>query len=540
MATNITAKTVLTNQSGTTPEIVTRDSAEIIADEKRGKASAVAATPVPDETSMTPEINVTIDVTPLAEQQKASMEQILAIQQQVLDRVMSWPGQSSFPPDLESEQGEKTRSTVYIAPLSTRRAGLSPDDALKEYNHVFDHTQKASFDAGSGIGMTEAIDHRPIDLFVRQNRASLQQAMQEEGHKHGLFRAAATVMTDIPASFSGYLSSIMRETPKWGKVWWQFLSPVIQLGVQSGNRIDVPRAGFLTRPTSSGAWDHPVGQPFAPTSQALTNGYEKVEVTRYAMGKVGASNDPVSVDEFYFRHSILDLESRVQMVLGNNLAEFRELITYENYYATPIVRFFKKSTKAIVSVATSLAGADDALLSYESIVRLRAHMNGDLGVIPWADGCYVMVCHPNAVTDLELELTAMGKPVSRMDIEQVTNMIKMVNTSIEDKISGYRFTVGGFHIFTHENIPPDPLFMRIVDNARNFYTNIAFGPGAVCEAISMAPEIRNDEMKQFGTTNRFIWLSYGKYQAIERGPDTTNTTGSISQRSQVVQFRTGA
>jgi hypothetical protein len=127
-----------------------------------------------------------------------------------------------------------------------------------------------------------------------------------------------------------------------------------------------------------------------------------------------------------------------------------------------------------------------------------------------------------------------------MDIEQVTNMIKMVNTAIEDKISGYRFTVAGFHVFTHENIPPDPLFMRIVDNARNFYTNIAFGPGAVCEAISMAPEIRNDEMKQFGTTNRFIWLGYGKYQAIERGPDNTNTTGAINQRSQVVQFRTGA
>lgn len=537
MATNI-AKTILTTQAATPAEIVTRDSAELIADEKRGKATAVATTPTTPEPA-TPEINVMIDVTPLAEQQKASMDQFLALQQQILDKV-SAPGEASFPGDLESEQGDESRSPVYISPLSTRRASLSPHDALKEYHHIFEHTQKASFDGGSGTGMIESIDHRPIDQFVRQNRQALQQAMQNEGHKHGLFRAAATTMVDIPASFSGYLSSIMRETPKWGKVWWQFLNPVIQLGVRAGDRIDVPRAGFLTRPTNSGAWDHPVGDPFSTTSQSLQNGYEKVTVNRYAMGKAGANNDPVSVDEFYFRHSILDLESRVQAVLGNNLAEFRELVTFEQYYATPIVKFFKKSTKVIVNLASNLAAADDALLSYEGLVRLRAHMNGDLGVIPWADGCYVIVCHPNAVTDLELELTAMGKPVSRMDIEQVTNMIKMMNTSIEDKISGYRFTVGGFHIFTHENIPPDPQFMRIVDNGRNFYTNIAFGPGAVCEAISMAPEIRNDEMKQFGTTNRFIWVSYGKYQAIERGPDTTNTTGIISQHSQVVQFRTGA
>jgi hypothetical protein len=520
-------------------EIITRDPAEAIADEKRGKASA---NPNPAATTLEAvaqqPINVIVDVTPIAEQHKASMEEILAVQQQILEKLPTLT-QANFPPDLDDETGGE-RSTTYIAPLSTRRAGLSPRDAIREYHHVFEHCRKATFDGGSGSGQLTAYDFQAVDRFISENRASLQQAMQDEGHKHGLFRAAATTMNDIPASFSGYLSSIMRQTPKWGKVWWQFLNPVVQLGVANGNKIDVPRVGFLARPTSSAAWDHPVGQPFSTGSQALTDGYERVEVQRYAMGKVGANNDPVSVDEFYFRHSILDLESRIQSVLGNNYNEFRELITFEQYYATPIVRFYKKSTKAIVSLATALAAGDDALLTYESIVKLRAHMNGDIGVIPWPDGCYVMVCHPNAVTDLELELTAMGKPIHKMDIEEVTNMIKMVNTSVTDLISGYRFTVGGFHIFSHENLPPDPNFMRIVDNSRNFYTNIAFGPGAVCEAVSMAAEIRNDEMKQFGTTNRYIWLGYGKYQAIDRGPGTTNTTGSISMLSQVVQFRTGA
>jgi hypothetical protein len=189
-----------------------------------------------------------------------------------------------------------------------------------------------------------------------------------------------------------------------------------------------------------------------------------------------------------------------------------------------------------VTAATALTPADDGKIDYESLVRLRAHMNGDLGVIPWPDGCYVLVAHPNAIVDLELELTRLSKPISRMNVEEVTNTIEMVNTAITDKISGYRFTVGGFHIFTHENLPPDPAFMTSSTGAaatlRNWYDNIAFGPMAVCECISMAPEVRRDEIRNFGTQDRYIWLMYGKYQAIERG-------AGIGQRSQIVKFRSG-
>ena len=202
-----------------------------------------------------------------------------------------------------------------------------------------------------------------------------------------------------------------------------------------------------------------------------------------------------------------------------------------------MIRYFKKSTKQLVAAASGLAAGDDALASYEALVRLRANMNGDLGVIPWPDGCYCIVMHPNAVIDLELELTQMGKPIHRMDIEEVTNMIKMTNTAITDKISGYRFTVAGFHVFSQESIPPTPTWMQVVDNARNFYANIAFGPMAVCEAISMPAEIRRDEIRNFGTQDRYIWLSYAQYQAIERG--TPSTGAGLGQFSQIVQFRTG-
>jgi hypothetical protein len=176
MAINITTKTVNNQAAGT--EIVNRDSAEVIADEKRSKAAAVPPTSTP-ETPATQDINVTIDVTALAEQQKASMDQIIELQKQLLERVVTWPGQASFPSDLEGEQGGVERSSVYIAPLSTRRAGLSAGDAIKEYNHIFEHTQKASFDGGPGMGTIESIDHRSIDRFVRENRQALQAGMQD-------------------------------------------------------------------------------------------------------------------------------------------------------------------------------------------------------------------------------------------------------------------------------------------------------------------------------------------------------------------------
>ena len=313
-------------------------------------------------------------------------------------------------------------------------------------------------------------------------------------------------------------------------------SPVIRLGKGVGNRVDVPRAGKINRPIASNAWVLS-GTGFAATSQPLTNGFEKVEIGRYGMGEPGQNNDPVGVDEYYFRHSILDLEAQIQDVLGENLNEFREIITYEHYSATPLIRYFKETTKSIETVATAMTAADSGRITYESLVRLRAHMNGDIGVYPWPDGCYILVAHPRAIVDLEL--TAMSKPVSRVNIEEVTNMVKMVNTAITDRISGYRFTVGGFHIFSHENLPPDPNFMKSSTGAgatlRNWYENIAFGPMAVCECISMAPEVRRDEVRQFGTMDRYIWLMYGKYQAIERG--TPSTGAGIGQLSQIVKFR---
>jgi hypothetical protein len=169
-------------------------------------------------------------------------------------------------------------------------------------------------------------------------------------------------------------------------------------------------------------------------------------------------------------------------------------------------------------------------------------MSGDLGVIPWADGCYVLVCHPNAIIDLEIELKNSAKGVATyMEVEAMTNLIKMVNTALTSQISGYRFTVGGFHIFTHEHLPNDPNFMKSTTGtgagARNWYDNIAFGPMAVCEVISMPPEVRRDEMRQFGTQDRYIWLGYGKYQAIERGAPSTGA--GLGQRSQIVKFRSG-
>ncbi len=73
-----------------------------------------------------------MDVTPIAEQHKASMAEILAVQQQILDKLPA-PKQAGFPADLDDETGAE-RSTTYIAPLVTRRSSLSPRDAIREYH----------------------------------------------------------------------------------------------------------------------------------------------------------------------------------------------------------------------------------------------------------------------------------------------------------------------------------------------------------------------------------------------------------------------
>ncbi len=521
-------------------DIVDRDKlTEDIIKAKTAAAPEKAAT----DTSQQPIVNVTVDTTAIAEMiaehnkaTAALIESSIAAQNERIDKIAASPHHVNDPGDLDDEKAPKPPN-IYIA-RNTR--GMDAKAAKREFDEILERSQKASFDGGRGVGQLTAMDTRMVDQFIMQNRAAMQQAMQDEGYKHGLFRAAATQITDIPASFSGYLSSIMRMTPKWGKVWHQFLNPVIRLGSGVGNQVDVPRMGKINRPIVSTNWQLS-GTGFSPNSQALTNGYEKVIIDRYGMGEPGQNNDPVGVDEYYFRHSILDLEAQIQEVLGENLNEFREIITYEQYAGTPLTRYFKSTTKSIETAATAMTAADSGIIEYEALVRLRATMNGDLGVIPWPDGCYALVAHPNAIVDLELELTKLSKPISRNNIEEVTNMIKMVNTSMQDQLSGYRFTVGGFHIFSHENVPPDPNFMKSTTGAgatlRNWYDNIAFGPMAVCECISMAPEVRRDEVRQFGTLDRYIWIMYGKYQSIERG--TASTGAGLGQRSQVVKFRSG-
>ncbi len=449
------------------------------------------------QTATAPAINITVDTTAIA----TEVEKILTAQTTQTTEIASFKTQidtiverldsiANNPTTVDSPDGlDDTipKPHIYIANSGT---GMDRKAALREFNELYDRSQTQEFDAGRGYGKMTAKDTRMLDRFVAENRIPLQQAMQDEGYKNGLFRAASTTLTDIPASFSGYLSSIMRQTPKWGKVWHQFLNPVIRLGTGVGNRVDVPRAGKINRPIASTAWVLS-GTGFSPNSQPLTNGFEKVEIGRYGMGEPGQNNDPVGVDEYYFRHSILDLEAQIQDVLGENLNEFREIITFEQYNATLNIRYFKETTKTIETNATAMTATDYGRITYESLVRLRAHMNGDIGVYPWPDGCYILVAHPRAIVDLELELTAMSKPITKMNVEEVTNMVKMVNTSITDRISGYRFSVGGFHIFSHENLPPDPNFMKASTGAgptlRNWYENIAFGPMAVCECISMAP-----------------------------------------------------
>jgi hypothetical protein len=497
--------------------------------------------------STTPVINITVDTDPIAKlleaQAATATKQFEQLEQQLKDTVAAQndriaelagaPRQVSDPGDLDTPKSPST----YIVANST---AMDTKAALREFEEIYEKSHAIEFDGGRAVGVLTARDTRLLDRFVASNREVLQQAMQEHGYKHGLFRAAATSLTDIPASFSGYLSSIMRQTPRWGKIWHQFLNPVLALGVGVGNRVDVPRLGRISRPTASANWVLS-GNGFATTSQNITNGYEKVEVGMYGMGEPSQNNDPVGVNEYLRKHSILDLEAQIQNELGENFNEFREIITYEQYAATPEIRYYKASTKTIESVATAMTAADNGMIDVDSLIRLRAHMNGDMGIIPWPDGCYVLVCHPNAVIDLEIELKNMGKPITKMEIEELTNIIKVVNTALTSQISGYRFSVGGFHIFAHENLPPDPNFMKSSTGAaatlRNWYDNIAFGPMAVCECISMPPEVRRDEMRQFGTMDRYIWLMYGKYQAIERG--TPSTGAGLGQRTQIVKFRSG-
>jgi uncharacterized protein (DUF1697 family) len=499
--------------------------------------------------STPPTINVTVDTDPIAKlleaQAASATEQFTKLEQQfketeqrLNDKVAELAGaprKVDDPGDLNPD-APKQQSTYIVA---TGR-DMDPKAAFRIFEELFEKAQTTTFNGGREIGELTARDTRLLDRFVAANRPALQQAMQEHGYKHGLFRAAATTLTDIPASFSGYLSSIMRQTPNWGKVWHQFLNPQMALGTAVGNRVDVARLGRINRPTTSAAWN--LTGNFATTSQNITNGYEKLEVVMYGMGENGANNDPVAINEYLRKHSILDLEAQIQNELGENYNEFREIITYEQYAGTNVEAYYKASTKQIVTAATSMTSADSGAIDVDGLIRLRAYMSGELGVIPWADGCYVLVCHPSAIVDLEIELKDSAKgSATYMEVEAMTNLIKMVNTALTSQISGYRFTVGGFHIFCHENLPPDPNFMKSSTGAaatlRNWYDNIAFGPMAVAEVISMPAEVRRDEMRQFGTQDRYIWLGYGKYQAIERG--TASTGAGLGQRSQIVKFRSG-
>jgi hypothetical protein len=432
------------------------------------------------------------------------------------------PKATPFPEDLK---------TTYIA---AKAITLPGKEAILEFEKLLK--------AGIQIPLKDdrqsiSRDNRSSDNWLESNRSSLREGYEDLLRKEcGMFtgeKAAATTLADIPASFKDFLTAEMRKTPRMGKILWQFLHYNLRIGENKGVLVNIARPGLLPSPTISSAWDLE-GIEFSDDAQNVTNGYEEVRIKQRGMGGTGKNNNAVKIDRFYLHHSLTDLLKQFQECIWNNYYNYEEIATIEQLITSPAVRFYKSGDKSIRTLASDIA-AGEGEISIEGLAFLKADLL-ESGLIPYQDGCLMMICHPRVAAKLTQELRQEAFPNNPQQLKEVTNLLKAQNPNVLERISGYVATIEGFHIFMPEGPLLFPSMYQATEGGRLWYESYIIGQGAIAQAVSLPAMIYLDEMKKYGTSVKGLWYSYQNIQKIDGGGPTTGA--GLGPTTQIYKLRT--
>jgi hypothetical protein len=412
---------------------------------------------------------------------------------------------------------------------------------MRHFQNLIDSAPKQLV-ASDKLGTATQMDTRKIDEYFRRNQKSIREGLEatlkEKGFLRGGFGTpdtqAITLASDIPSVAFQYLSAFIRESHYPDLIHWQFANTAVELGRRPGLNIAVPRYPYMARPSALTDRQLTPGTDIVTVSNPVAELDATVTLLELGLGR-DATNAPLGFSTFIQAYSLVNLEAIIERNLGRDYQATKDLYLYTRWFETDRIVYNNgdRVTTAPADVVTGSKGT----LTDTFLINLRAYMK-TLQIPPYMDGHYGLIVNP---TSLAQFMVTQNTKTIEPDYNIVTSMLSMsTGNDYGGTVSGYRGLWHGFHLF-EQNVygvgAPGETGTQTVTfgtgvGAQTCDTNFAFGRDTICWCTGMAPEVRLDEMSDFGRRARMIWTSHENSGRL----DVKNTAGT-GEQLRVIQFR---
>ncbi|HAX75732.1 MAG TPA: hypothetical protein DCY88_07835 [Cyanobacteria bacterium UBA11372] len=477
-----------------------------------------------------------------SEQEKDTLEKKVRSEQKQKDTITKLLSDFGY--------GGDSNNSVYIAPLSMRQQELSPRDALREFNKLYDDDSKIKASSVINPETSEThlqFDSRPLRKFIKSNRGALRDSVESELRKYRFLqgqgssgRDAPTSLSSLPPMLQTYLSEVARIEHSSRYVLWQFVNRAISSGIPPGQTTTVFRVRNLEPGTNSGDWQLDPSVDITTEKQPLQGNGVPIVIRENGMGKdvTPVKLAPVAIPEFWMAHSLIDLERALQDRLGENYHCFEDIAVLEMLLATTAVVY--NNGGDVVTLPADVAANGGGQISEDFLASLYAY--ADMLKIPtFRDGKYAYICPSPHLGQLRKSMKKNNSYFDSNNVEEVTSVLTR-STSNEDmgRVSGYVGTVDGFHIFSGNSfsrgIVGTPGVQQETFGGGSRLTRSGFLVGASTMAWSTAmPMTIREEIGRFGRMREFAWKSHEGWGPLDVDPNST--TPANDQQLGVLEVR---
>lgn len=483
----------------------------------------------------------------LAEQEKQFQDRLKEERKKTSDwtRIFADTGYDLKVADQSVYPVSNTPSTPYLQ-VEGRTRSISGLDAFREVKRMIeskaDCPQSTAVNRKSGE-IVEFRDYSHLDRFVRQNRDSVIEGLDQQMKRGGLLQGRNSDNTSpstIPPMYLETLSALTRVNHSPSFIFWQFANRNISLGYNVGDTIQIPRVRYLASATSTNSWKLDPLVEISSSNQALEAGHVKAILEEYGLGK-DATMPPLTVAEFYMRTSLLDLMPFIERNLGYNYNQFEDLLIRELWSGT--TRIVYNDNGGVTTTVGNVGTGDSGILNLTFLTNLYAYMFGTLQVPPLDDGHYILVTNPFSAAGLTNSLQENTRYVTKAGMEELTSLLKQTTMNDLGKTDGYLYSVANFHIFVTNAFGTGAAGAEGVQNettgagSKLTRSSYAAGRDTIGRSIAMPFTIKKAKEDGFGRINRFIWNSYECAAALDVDP-ASNPPLSNDQQLRVVEVRT--
>ena len=478
-----------------------------------------------------------------AETERQASERVTAMQRhnREFNAVLADLGMSPIG-DLGGSNGVPLAS----APILRGRGIGNARDVAREFRRLVRSSSEISVtNPNTDRIHTFLADQVVFRSFYREHRQLLrdgvEQLMCEMGYLRGMNvgRDSPTGVGDLAPFILQYLSLFVRETHSRRFILWQFSVTKTQLGMAPGQTVVVPRWLYGDSGATDDDYDLTPVERITEANQPVQARSVSVQIRELGLGKHDRLR-PIAFSTFVSSNSLADVERVVRKNLAHSYNEWQDLALRRIYFST--TRVFYNHANSVVETPIEVVAGSGGLMTYLFLNDLYAVLDG-LTVLPFDDGCYVLVLCPRAFGQLKASLTPNYQFATRLERDELTNVVKN-STGREDPdlATSYRFTVGDFHVYTTNAIStgepgnPGVHAENLGAGQRTTRTSFAIGAATTAHAETMPVSIVQDDYTNFGRLKRYTWLHHGGIAALDVDPERNPTP--TDEQLRVFQIRT--